>query len=91
MGQVIIFYLEHCPYCVKARRAVEELRADNAALNALDIEWIEESRQPDVADRYDYYRVPTVYVDGEKLYECSPSHDYDAIREHIRAALGKAV
>ena len=24
MGKIIIFYLEHCPYCVKARQAVAE-------------------------------------------------------------------
>ncbi len=91
MGKIIIFYLEHCPYCVKARKAVAELRAEDAALAAPDIEWIEESRQPDVANRYDYYRVPTVYVDGEKLYECSPGDDYETIKEHLRAALAKAV
>ena len=30
---------------------------------------IEESEQPDVADRYDYYYVPTFYVGGEKVHE----------------------
>ena len=30
---------------------------------------IEESEQPDVADRYDYYYVPTFYVGGRKVHE----------------------
>lgn len=30
---------------------------------------IEESEQPDVADSYDYYYVPTFYVNGVKVHE----------------------
>ncbi len=33
------------------------------------IETIEESEQPDVAERFDYYYVPTFYVGGEKVHE----------------------
>ena len=29
----------------------------------------EESEQPDVADAFDYYYVPTFYVDGVKVHE----------------------
>ncbi len=86
MAKITIFYLENCPYCVKARKAVAEL-----GLNPADILWIEESRQPEVADRYDYYHVPTVYVGGEKLYECSPGDGYEVIKAGIKAALEKAV
>ena len=30
---------------------------------------IEESEQPEVADAFDYYYVPTFYVDGVKVHE----------------------
>lgn len=30
---------------------------------------IEETEQPEVADRYDYYYVPTFYIDGRKIHE----------------------
>ena len=30
---------------------------------------IEESEEPEVADRYDYYYVPTFYVGDEKVHE----------------------
>ena len=30
---------------------------------------IDERKQPDIANKYDYYLVPTFYVDGVKLHE----------------------
>ena len=30
---------------------------------------IDEKKQPDVAAKYDYYYVPTFFVDGEKVHE----------------------
>lgn len=33
------------------------------------IEAIEETEHPDIADRYDYYYVPTFYIGEEKVHE----------------------
>lgn len=33
------------------------------------IETIEETEHPDIADRYDYYYVPTFYIGEEKVHE----------------------
>lgn len=69
MKKVTLFYLENCPFCKKAMRYVDQLRAEHPELAAVRIETIEESRHPEVADRYDYYYVPTFYLDGEKVHE----------------------
>ena len=69
MKRVKLFYLKNCPFCKKALRYIEELKAENAELAAVDIEMIEESELPDVADKFDYYYVPTFYVDGVKEHE----------------------
>lgn len=69
MKPVKLFYLKTCPFCKKALRYIEEARAAHPELAAVGIEMIEESEQPDVADRYDYYYVPTFYVGGEKVHE----------------------
>jgi len=69
MKEIKLFYLKNCPFCKKALRCIEELKAGHAELAAVEIEMIEESEQPDVADRYDYYYVPTFYVDGVKEHE----------------------
>ena len=69
MKRVKLFYLKNCPVCKKALRYIEELKAEHAELAAVDIEMLEESELPDVADKFDYYYVPTFYVDGIKEHE----------------------
>ena len=69
MKNVKLFYLKHCPFCKKAIRYIEELKAQYAELASVEIDMIEESEQPDVADKFDYYYVPTFYVDGKKVHE----------------------
>lgn len=69
MKPVKLFYLKNCPFCRKAQRYIDEVKAAHPELAAVDIELIEESEQPAVADGYDYYYVPTFYVDGVKVHE----------------------
>lgn len=69
MKPVKLFYLKTCPFCKKALRYIDEICAAYPELAAVEIEKIEESEQPEVADRFDYYYVPTFYVDGVKVHE----------------------
>ncbi len=87
MQKMTIFYLPGCPYCAAARRALEELTAENPAYAAVNVTWIDERAEPALADRYDYYYVPAVFDGERKLYEANPSHSYEMIREGLRAAL----
>lgn len=64
-----LFYLKHCPFCKRALNYLEELRAEDPAIAALSIEMIEEEEEAEVANRYDYYYVPTFYWGEEKLHE----------------------
>ena len=67
MKPVKLFYLRTCPFCKKALRYIEEAKAAHPELAAVEIEMIEESERPDVADAF--YYVPTFYVDGVKVHE----------------------
>lgn len=69
MKPVKLFYLKSCPFCKKALRYIDEARAAHPELAAVEIEMIEESEQPAVADTYDYYYVPCFYIDGVKVHE----------------------
>lgn len=69
MKPVKLFYLRSCPFCKKALRYIEEAKAADPALAAVEIEMIEESEQSALADTFDYYYVPTFYVDGVKVHE----------------------
>ncbi|MEG0948511.1 MAG: thioredoxin family protein [Bacteroidales bacterium] len=69
MKHLTIFYLQNCPFCKKAFKYIEELKEEHPEFAGIEIETIEESREPEVADKYDYYYVPTFYVDGKKVHE----------------------
>ena len=91
MDKLTIFYLEHCPYCRNAKMAVKELYAENPTLQKINIEWVEERQDPERAEQYDYYYVPSVFLGSEKLYECSPADDYEVIKQRIWQAMDKAI
>ena len=91
MKPVLMFYLDDCGYCRMARQAMDELFAEKPAYKALEITRIEESREPALADQYDYYAVPTYYVDGEKRFEAHIGLRYDAIKAAVREVLDYAL
>lgn len=91
MEKLALFYLTDCPYCHNAKRALKELIGEQPSYGKVEIQWIEESEQPDVAERYDYYYVPAVFMGTEKLYEARPMESYAQCREHLRAALDAAL
>jgi thiol-disulfide isomerase/thioredoxin len=63
-----LFYLKNCPFCKQAFSFIDELKQQDA-YRGIEIETIEESEEPETANRYDYYYVPTFYVDGVKVSE----------------------
>jgi Glutaredoxin and related proteins len=69
MKKITMFYQERCPFCRRAFQYIDELRNENPAFKNIEIETIEETQHPDIADQYDYYYVPTFYIDGEKIHE----------------------
>ncbi len=85
MKKITMFYFPSCPYCQRAMKYESELRAEHPEYAALEIERIDEQKQPELADRYDYYYVPTYYVEGNKLHEGA------ANREDVRAVFDAAL
>lgn len=91
MKQIELFHLTHCPYCINARRAIEELKEENPAYQEIQIRWIEETEEVELADSRDYYYVPTIFYGGKKLYEAKPGHSYARIKESIQKAFEMVV
>ena len=69
MKKILLFHFDSCPYCRIARRWILEAQEENPALFEVEIEMIDERLHPAVARRYDYWLVPTFYVDGKKVHE----------------------
>lgn len=75
MKPVLMFIMESCPYCQQALSWMEELSKEDSRYSDIEIKIIDEGLQPDIANQYNYYYVPTYYVDGVKLHEGAASKD----------------
>lgn len=91
MKEVTLFYLQDCPYCHYAKRALEELRREKPEYAEISVKWIEESKQPEVAEQYNYYYVPTIFYGEKKLYEAHPSENYEACKVNVKEALDAVI
>ena len=91
MKPVEIFILPRCPYCAKARKAIEELKEEDENYERVPVKWIDESEEIDYANEHDYERVPTVYYSGKKIFEARPGDTLEKIKAGIRTAFDKAI
>ena len=69
MQGLTLFYQEGCPHCKLAQQSLAELQEENPAYKQIPIERIEESQHPEIAEKWDYYYVPTFFMGKEKLME----------------------
>ncbi|AWI06278.1 TlpA family protein disulfide reductase [Clostridium drakei] len=75
MKTVIMFITSWCPYCKQAFSFMEEVKKENPKYEDIEVKIVDEEREPDISKQYDYYYVPTYYVDGVKIHEGVPSKD----------------
>ncbi len=85
MKPVKMMILASCPHCRRALRMMDQLKADHPEYEKVQVEIIEEDLHPEIADRLDYYYVPTFYVGEEKVHEGVPS--MEAVEEVFEKAL----
>ena len=91
MKRVKLFYMQGCPYCQSAERAIAELAAADKRYASVEIERIDENAQPQKTEGYDYWYVPSMFIDGTKVYEADPSQDYASIYVSVKGALDAAL
>ena len=72
---VKMMMLDTCPHCKRAFELIDELKKEHPEYNQVEIETIEERREPEKTERYDYWYVPTFFVGGKKVHEGVPSKD----------------
>ena len=85
MKKVKMFILENCPYCRDALRFINDLYKMDGRYRGVPLEKIDEKKHPDIADRYDYYYVPTFYVGEKKAHEGAAS--FQAVKRVFDEAL----
>lgn len=75
MKSILMFTMASCPYCQRATRYMEELMTETPKYKNIPIRKVDENLDPETADAYDYYFVPTYYVDDEKVHEGAASRE----------------
>ena len=77
MKKIIMLKMEGCPYCAQALSAIKEIKS-NPDYAAVDVEIIDKYEQRDLAKNFEgkYYYVPSIFVDGKKIYEAYPGESY---------------
>lgn len=85
MKELTYFYLAGCPFCRAADRMIEELEAENPEFLKVPIKKIEERENSALANQYDYFYVPCLWIDKQKLHEGAAS------KEKLRAVLQQAI
>lgn len=92
MKKIIMIKIPGCPYCAKARKAIEELHGEEK-YKSVPVEEIDETTQPELAKPFgkDYYYVPSLFIDGKKQFEAKPGMDYDTIKAAVVKAFDEAL
>jgi len=82
MKKITLIKIEGCPYCAAAFKAINQLKKD---FTAATIEVIDKNFEPERVEKFtDYYYVPTMYVDGKKIYEAHPGETYDECFANVK-------
>ena len=86
MKTLTMIEMAGCPYCANAHRSIDTLRAEGGAYADVAVEFIDENREPARTQPYagKYYYVPSIFMDGEKLYEAQPGQSYEVILAEVR-------
>lgn len=85
MKHVKMMVLEHCPHCRKAFEILEDLKKENLKYRTVEIEVIDEVKEEEKTRGYDYWYVPTFFVNDVKIHEGIPS------KESLQAVLEEAI
>lgn len=92
MKKVTLIKIQGCPYCEQAYKAVDELKTKNKNFEPIEIEIVDENLQPEVAEKFsDYYYVPSMFVDGKKIYEANPSESYSECLQNVEKVFQAAL
>jgi thioredoxin 1 len=85
MKPVTMFITTWCPYCKNAISWIDELKKENPQFANIEVKIIDEDRNPELSKQFDYYYVPTYYIENNKIYEGGKTKDI------IRAVFEKAI
>jgi len=92
MKKLTMFVVTECPYCKKGYQAIEELKKENPVYNDIPMEIINEDENMDLANEYDYYATPSVFIGKEnKIFETKLFDSYETIKGNMKKAFDEVL
>ena len=91
MKKITMFHIEECKYCDFAKKAISELREENPEYQKVEIEMINENEHPEIIENYDYWSVPSLFIDHDKIFEAALFMPYETVKDGVRLAFDKAL
>lgn len=85
MKEVKMFMFDGCPHCRRAKEMIAEIFAENPEYAKVPFTVIDENKNPEIANKYDYYYVPAFYSGDVKMMEGVPT------KEAIEKVFAKAL
>lgn len=67
MKKITMFHITECKYCDFARQAIAELIKEYPEYANVEIEMINEDEHPEIIENYDYWAVPSLFIDHDKI------------------------
>ncbi|MBR4092172.1 MAG: thioredoxin family protein [Mogibacterium sp.] len=89
--KITMFHIDECKYCNYARQAIEELRKEDPEYQKVEIEMINEDEHPEIIENYDYWSVPSLFIDYDKIFEAALFMPYETVKEGVKLAFDKAL
>lgn len=77
MKKVYMMVTDWCPHCKRAKNWMEELKQEHPEFQKVDVEIIDEEKQEELLKQhnFNYYYVPTYYVEGDRVHEGVPTKE----------------
>ncbi len=91
MKKITMFHLMDCKYCDFARKAIKELRDENPEYEKVKIEMVDEKEHPEIIENYDYWAVPSLFIEHDKIFEAALFMPYETIKEGVKMAFDTAL
>ncbi len=74
-----------------ARQAITELVEEHPEYRDVEIEMINEDEHPEIIENYDYWSVPSLFINHEKIFEAALFMPYETIKDGVKLAFDKAL
>ena len=68
-----------------------ELREENPEYNKVEIDMVDELEHPELIENYDYWSVPSLFIDHDKIFEAALFMPYETVKDGVKLAFDKAL